>query len=88
MILLYSGFGLESLNISFVDSMTYNVSKEQGEYLLSTFPTSFSITDSFITDSSINDTAPKNIPEVVSSVVLDDTEIEDTSKKRKRKIKE
>ena len=83
MILLYSGFGLESLNISFVDSMTYNVSKEQGEYLLSTFPTSFSITDS-----SINDTTPKIIPELVSCVVLDDTEIDDTSKKRKRKIKE
>lgn len=88
MILLYSGFGLESLNISFVDSMTYNVSKEQGEYLLSTFPASFFITESSITDSSINDTAPKNIPEVVSSVVLDNIEIEDTSKKRKRKIKE
>ena len=81
MILLYSGFGLESLNISFVDSNTYTLTEEQGKYLLSTFPTSFSITDS-----SINDIATKTIPEVVSSVVLDDTE--DTSKKRKRKIKE
>jgi len=83
MILLYSGFGLESLNISFVDSNTYTLTEEQGEYLLSTFPTSFSITDS-----SINDITTKTIPEVVSSVVLDNTETEDTSKKRKRKIKE
>jgi hypothetical protein len=83
MILLYSGFGLESLNISFVDSNTYTLTEEQGKYLLSTFPTSFSITDS-----SINDIITKTLPEVVSSVVLDNTETEDTSKKRKRKIKE
>ena len=83
MILLYSGFGLESLNISFVDSNTYTLTEEQGKYLLSTFPTSFSITDS-----SINDIATKTIPEVVSCVVLDNIDTEDTSKKRKRKIKE
>ena len=83
MILLYSGFGLESLNISFVDSNTYTLTEEQGKYLLSTFPTSFSITDS-----SINDTATKTIPKVVSCVVLDNIDTEDTSKKRKRKIKE
>jgi len=81
MVLLYSGFGLESLNISFVDSNTYTLTEEQGEYLLSTFPTSFSILDS-----SIDKT--KTTPEGVSSVVLDSIEIEDTSKKRKRKIKE
>jgi hypothetical protein len=83
MIVLYSGFGLESLNISFVDSSTYTVTEEQGRYLLSTFPTSFSITDS-----SSNDITTKNIPEVISSVILDNIEVEDTSKKRKRKIKE
>lgn len=84
--LIYSGFGLESVNITFVDSMTYTVSKEQGEYLLSTFPTSFSVVLDNTIDVVSSVILDSTLDEDVSSVVIDGTE--DTSKKRKRKIKE
>jgi len=101
MVLLYSGFGLESINITFVDSTTYEVSEKQGKYLLDTFPTSF-----FIAGSPNLKGISIDVPEVVSSVVLDTTdifentvdtlenngtntaEVGENSKKRKRKIKE
>ena len=84
--LIYSGFGLESVNITFVDSMTYTVSKEQGEYLLSTFPTSFSVVLDNTIDVVSSVILDSTLDEDFSSVVIDGTE--DTSKKRKRKIKE
>ena len=96
--LIYSGFGLESINITFVDSMTYTVSKEQGEYLLSTFPTSFSVVLDNTIEEGVSSTVLDSTISVVSSVILDNTlddgvssvvidGTEDTSKKRKRKIK-